>query len=286
MNGKARADARAAGGSGMFRPRLSRAESRRLLAGRPVRSDRNLGLELLLAAAAAPEPATAASDEAGLAAVLEAFSAAPPARLTGARSRHRSAAYPMWSRAFIVKSVAALILLCGASAAAAAADVLPGPVQHIAHSVFGELGVPAPQTSTSPGPNPAGRTPTQGPSPLADPAGTTDPAVPTPTTTGTSPAALCEAAARSWSTWRSTLSPRAMAQLIAQAGGIQKVVPYCARVLGGLGGSTSTSTRSASPTATAPSASPTAVYGRRGYPTHAPTNPSTYDPTRYYKSHR
>lgn len=55
-----------------------------------------------------------------------------------------------------VKAGAVVLVLSGGTIAAAAADILPGSAQQIAHSLFGSWGVPAPHTppATSPSPQP------------------------------------------------------------------------------------------------------------------------------------
>lgn len=275
------------------RTRIGRAEARRLLAGRPVRDERNLDLQLLLTAAAAtgstPSPNSSsasisisiprplrnqdeprsnprpgaqgnaqsdaqsdarssaqsndrarhqpwnqspetADTELGLSAVLAAFNAAPaPRRPSRAPMRYR------WHRALAVKLAAALLFLSGAvMSAAAAAGVLPASVQHAAHDVFGDLGVPGPPNGTArpsqhPSTGPTGAT--TGPSPQASAGGATT----APGSADPSPTALCESAARDEYASHAALDPSDQASLIADAGGANKVIPYCLHILSSAG---------------------------------------------------
>lgn len=135
--------------------RLGRAEARRLLSGRTPRDQRNLGLQYLLAAAAAPD---LEQSDRGLDTMLAAFAQSgaltpdagsarssatarnPASRRAGQRAQWD---LPRWSRALVVKCMAALILVSSAGVAAAA-DALPAPVQSFVYDMFGGLGVPAP----------------------------------------------------------------------------------------------------------------------------------------------
>lgn len=231
--------------------RLGRAEARRLLAGRAPKDQQNLALQYLLAAAAAPDPDPGQSGQ-GLGAVLAAFAAAAPdsasahspasarnpaSRRAGQRSQWD---LPRWSRALVVKCMAALILVSSAGVAAAA-DALPAPVQSFVYDMFGDLGVPAPPVSPAQHPDPDGH-PAAGPTASATPGpGQSSSAAPQngsaltptpggPTQTPGSPIALCQAAVHSLTT-PGALSPAEFAQLGADAGGYQHIAVYCAKVL-------------------------------------------------------
>jgi hypothetical protein len=268
--------------------RLGRAEARRLLAGRAPRDQRNLALQYLLAAAATPDPE---QSDRGLGAVLAAFaqSAAatpdPASRRAGQRAQWD---LPRWSRALVVKCMAALILVSSAGAAAAA-DALPAPVQSFVYDMFGDLGVPAPPVSPSRHPDPSSH-PSAGPTASATPGpGQSSSAAPQngsaltsapggPTQTPDSPTALCQAAVHSLTT-PGSLAPAELAQLGADAGGYQHIAVYCAEVLRNTdSGGFPPSFRSSAPTLR-PTITPPAPYRTTGAkPTATTKTPHTVQP--------
>ncbi|HEV2637516.1 MAG TPA: hypothetical protein VGX23_20360 [Actinocrinis sp.] len=245
--------------------RPGRAEAGRLLAGDPVRDGRNLGLERLLADAAAPDRDQAPAAR-GLAAVLAAFAeaaptdeAAAPANVTTTsgnsnttgsptpaaknRTGHRQLPLraPAWTRRLALRCAVALALVFGAGTAAAA-DALPAPVQSLVYDVFGDLGVPPPSEPPSPGADPktqpaAGRPAGTGPAQKMAPDARLSPTAGPPTSDGPSqapaalpPTALCETAAQSLAT-PGALTPADLAQLTADAGDAENIPAYCAALL-------------------------------------------------------
>lgn len=94
-------------------------------------------LEAVLAALAPDDTTDVAVPEDVLRAFAQYASADEP-RSAGARALRIG-------RAAALKVAVAVLVLSSGTVAAAAADVLPGPAQRAAHSLFGDWGVPAPR---------------------------------------------------------------------------------------------------------------------------------------------
>jgi hypothetical protein len=226
--------------------------------------------DLLAAAAAAPQDDE--RDERDLAPVLLAFTVAGRDAAADEPTRGRAAGWRpgRMSGRLAVKCAAALLAATACGVAAAGANVLPTPVQQLAHDLLGRVGVPAPRTpgttsSGSPAASATG-TPTASPTPAADSgsaAATPDAATVT---------ALCGTIAHSGNKWRTELDQADQATLIAAAGSENKVVSYCARLLSGA--LKSTATASAGTASAAASADATATHGK-AHASHTPNPHST-----------
>jgi hypothetical protein len=215
---------------------------------------------LLAAAGAAPLE----QNEWELAAVLAVFRVSVPG-LGGATAGIERAepCRPGWTAGrLLVKCAVAFALATGCGVVAAGAGVLPGPVQQFAHDVLGGVGVPAPGTpgTASSGGSTASATATVN--------GTGGSASPSPDAATATLEALCGQVAHDGSDWLGGLTGDDQATLSAAAGGEQKVVSYCARLLAG----SSKATAASSPGAASASASPgaAATHGN-GHATHTPS---------------
>ncbi|HWG23377.1 hypothetical protein [Actinospica sp.] len=147
-----------------LRPLISVRGSRRLLhAAGPAGPHEQAVAQLLAALAPGDE------ERAAPATLVAAFAHSAD---RGVRRRRRAGA-PVWrvGIAAAIKAGAVVLVLSGGTIAAAAADILPGPAQHIAHSLFGSWGVPAPHTppATSPIPHPAASSPAASAAPSLSP---------------------------------------------------------------------------------------------------------------------
>ncbi len=96
--------------------------------------------ELLSVLTAAPAAAELAGEHETLT-MFRANFGPPPATAEHRQSRRAIASPRRWPLRWGMTAAAA-VLLCGGTAAAAYATALPDPVQHLAHDVFGPLGVP------------------------------------------------------------------------------------------------------------------------------------------------
>jgi hypothetical protein len=217
------------------------------------RRDRELAAVLAAANAAYGRP-----DERELAVLLALFNAPGPGPVGGAAPKARpstsraAASRPGWATGrLVVKCSAAFVLAAGCGVAAAGAGVLPNPVQQLAHDVLGGVGVPPPRTPGADGGTSSATA--SAPSGSASPSAAALAAL-TP---------LCEAVAQDGNAWRAALAKDEQATLVAAAGGEQKVVAYCARLLA------DSSTSTAIPSATASSGA-TATHGA-GHATHSPS---------------
>lgn len=220
--------------------------------------NRERNLDALLAAAGAPAYPEE-HDELALDVVLTAFNAAGTADAsddgyaasTAAGERvarnPRSARNerPAWTgrrgSLVLVRSAALIVIAIGSGVAAAAAGILPVPVQSMAHHVLGGIGVPAPSDSgggsTPSSPVSASRSATQGPHTTATPSGSASTGsgggiFQTPSAEeSASLQGLCVQVLLSGSSWKQDLSGQDVALLIATAGKEKKVVGYCQNLL-------------------------------------------------------
>jgi hypothetical protein len=221
-------------------------EADRLVAGDPA-GPGNPGLDHLLGALRAP----ATTAETGGGRVTAAALAAE--RRRAAQTTGRKGRLPASARTIVVTTATVVALLSGGTAVAAGTGSLPAGLQQHAHRLFSALGVPAPGTGPSaPTPAPATSAP--------------DPVTPAPTkvttaatATSPTPAPTRSAEQVAWcQAWQVAadgghpMNGRDRRDLIAAAGGEEKVATYC-----GL------------PTASATTTKP----GRRASPSH-PVKPS------------
>lgn len=190
-------------------------------------------------------------------------------------SRARTSRRVGGTRLLLVKCAAALFVVAGTGLATATAGMLPDPVQRLAHDYFGSVGVPAPSASGGAGSptTPASGSPAVSQSPSAV-AGSADAAT----------TALCRTVADDPQKWHAELDATDQALLDAAAGGNEKVVAYCTRIIAsdgsaeGNGASASAgATGTSSPTASG--AQPTATHGAP-HPSHSPSpGPQTSHPS-------
>ncbi|WP_328472176.1 hypothetical protein OHA21_09170 [Actinoplanes sp. NBC_00393] len=189
------------------------AETEQLIAGGP-------GLDHLLDALREPGSEKELSGEQAMVAAMAAerrrATAAPPSPAPRAR---------VPGRTVVVAVVAGLaVLSASGTAVGARTGNLPDGMQQQAHRLFSGLGVPAPVPSRSP-------VPARSSSPTSSPAASPSPVRPTPTPTPASAAQVEWCAA--WQTAAGGGHPmngRDRRDLIAAAGGEQKVAGYCASV--------------------------------------------------------
>jgi hypothetical protein len=220
-------------------------EADRLVAGDPA-GPGNPGLDHLLGALRAP----ATTAETGGGRVTAAALAAE--RRRAAQTTGRKGRLPASARTIVVTTATVVALLSGGTAVAAGTGSLPAGLQQHAHRLFSALGVPAPGTGPS--------APTPAPAPAPATATRVTPApTPTPRPTTTAPAPSRSAEQVAWcQAWQVAadgghpMNGRDRRDLIAAAGGEEKVATYC-----GL------------PTASATTTKP----GRRASPSH-PVKPS------------
>ncbi len=202
------------------------------------------GLHELIAAAGSPA-LPEEQDEQALEVVLAAFNAAGAVDAEGsawsAPSARRTRTPRQWA-GVVARCATALCVMTGGSVAVADAGILPAPVQALAHTVFGGIGVPAPPTGSAPtgravgsptAPSPtvsATARNTATPSPKATTATTTHPPT-NPSTQATKLASLCGEVIDDGDDWRSTLSQPDLALLTGAAGGEARIEPYCDALL-------------------------------------------------------
>lgn len=281
---------------------LGRAEAERLLTGQADDTDHRRLAALLAAATDPVAPQNAGAYRPARDAFVHA--AARPDADAGRHSTRGLRAFPIARTATAkIVGVAALFSLTGV-AAAAETGALPTPAQRVAHTWFGDLGVPPPAPANQKDDG-AGRT-WQGPQSSA-PTGVAPSVgdiagIPSPTsgastsdTEATDPAvaALCRALTQAGDGGRGrALSATERKTLALAAGGEQQIAVYCARLasMPDTGLPTSTSGPAAStPTESArthptpsndASHTPNGVGNSGSGPTHKPTPSRPTTPTR------
>ncbi|GGQ79737.1 hypothetical protein GCM10010166_57310 [Couchioplanes caeruleus subsp. azureus] len=195
------------------------------MTGDPAGADHR-GLAALLDAAKAPaSPRELAGERAAVAAFVAAYRDAETTSLPRGRRRVR---IPLPARTAAVKVAAGVAVLAGGGVALAAeTGHLPAGAQQQAHRLFSAVGVPAPapETTSARPPSPTSATPSPqtsarsapGPSPTGGPA-SADPAVP----------GLCRAWAAQRTPHGKAMSADSRRDLIAAAGGEDRVADFCA----------------------------------------------------------
>lgn len=220
------------------------------------------GLAELLAAAKAP---ATAEELAGERAAVAGFAAARRRAAVSPRRRSR-VRMSRATRGVVVNVAAGLVLVGGTGTAVAArSGHLPDGAQQHAHRLFSALGVPAPRTVRD---EPSAV-------PEARPSGTTSRPAPAPTPGVSATRSTEEVAAgwcRAWVAAPHESNARRRRDLIAAAGGEEKIPAYCA----GLGVTASPSPGTTSPQAgtTSPAGTPKPAksdkpdHTRKPHPTH------------------
>jgi hypothetical protein len=218
--------------------RIGLSEADRLVAG--ARPDPGMeGLAELLAAAKAPTPG---ADLAGEQAAVAGFRAARQSAVPAAPPRVRNLAV----RAIAMKGALAIAVLAfGGTALAARTGSLPDAVQERAHSLFSDVGVPAPGPDSTTQVTRSEVSPSASPAPTSSPGGSATPRPSEPATTG-----LCRAwdAARQDPPGKPVPAPDRRA-LANAAGGVPKIDAFCAGLLG-------KASKPTPPTATGPPTGP------------------------------
>jgi hypothetical protein len=206
----------------------------------------------------AAAPGTSPLPDALLAA-FHASAAVTPTTVKTATVRRQST-----TRAVVLRSGAAVLVVCGAGTAAASIGVLPAGVQHIAHEYLGVGSAPAPSTHV----------PSSSAAPSQSSAGSNS-AAPTSPTPGAASAsaliALCRRVPQAGNDWTAGLSAADQATLIAAAGNEHKVKGYCKQLLDTVSDSTTAKAKpSSSGSATPSSESVTPSPEPTGKPSTAP----------------